>query len=531
MKLNLNLRTRLIAVLFLALSLFFFISPNKINAASNYGSFLEHFESLTLEGMDWHNWNNFLGSMLYTMVGDVTQTEEQGQPQSQNNDQQHIGALSFTSGLIGSVYSAPPASGVYYAYDILHNLGAKTAYAQGVGFSGLQPILPVWKAFRNITYVFFTIIFIGIGLAIMLRVKISPQAVITINNALPKVIGALILVTFSYAIAGFLIDLMYVFIALGINVLKVGGVDPGMFNLPLIGTGGRPFPRTVINSGFFALMPMFSPVKQGVILVGGLIGGLVGSLGGIWAGGPVASIVGLGGGLVAGPVLIMIIWTIIALILFLKLLFNLIKSYIRIILLIILSPLQIMLGAVPGSQGGFGQWFKSIFAEILIFPAVVVVAMIGAFIMQNAGLGQMWVAPLIGPPNFLGSATNPIGGGIANAFVQTIIGIGFLFILPGIPDMVRGALGVEAQGFGEIVKGTFPMFTDTTQELGPKAGLSLGASGVRGIKNRISGDQVSAGGTEGAASWRIPGSRGREIEKTKLKNILESLEKFLEGKK
>jgi hypothetical protein len=512
MKLKINLKTKLIAILFLIVSLFFFINPSKINAASNYGSFLDNFKNLTLESIDWHNWNDLLSSILYTMVGDVTQTEEeQEQSQNQNNKSEYIGALTFTSGLIGSVYSVPPASGVYYAYDLLHNLGAKTAYAQGVGFSGLQPILPVWKAFRNITYVLFTIIFIGIGLAIMLRVKISPQAIITIDNALPKVI------------------LMYVFIALGINVLKAGGVDPGMFNLPLIGTGGRPFPKTVINSGFFALMPMFSPVKQGVVIVGSIVGSLIGGLGGIAVGGPITSLAGLGAGLVAGPILIMIIWTIIALILFLKLLFNLIKSYIRIILLIILSPLQIMLGAVPGSQSGFGQWFKSIFAEILIFPAVVVVAMIGAFIMQNAGLGQMWVAPLIGPPNFLGNATNPISGGLANAFIQTIIGIGFLFILPSIPDMIRGALGIEAQGFGDIIKGTFPMVTKTSQELGPSVGISLAGGAVGKTREILAGGATRSGGRPSNKKISLPG--GGEIDLDKIAAKLNKLQEWLENRR
>src|SRR5258708_14361646 len=49
---------------------------------------------------------------------------------------------------------------------------------------------------------------------IMFRVKISPQVVVSVQSALPKIAIALVLVTFSYAIAGFLIDIMYVFVGL-----------------------------------------------------------------------------------------------------------------------------------------------------------------------------------------------------------------------------------------------------------------------------------------------------------------------------
>jgi len=134
------------------------------------------------------------------------------------------GAIGGITNLIAAMYANPPASSVEYFADLGRNLGiVKPAYAQGVGFEGLRPILPLWKAFRNIAYLFFTIIFVVIGFAIMFRVKLDPQTVISIQNAIPRIVVALILVTFSYAIAGLLIDLIYVIYFLFVSALEISG--------------------------------------------------------------------------------------------------------------------------------------------------------------------------------------------------------------------------------------------------------------------------------------------------------------------
>ena len=144
-------------------------------------------------------------------------TEEVGNATSY----QPKGAIGGISNLIAAMYANPPASSVEYFADLGKNLGiVKPAYAQGIGFEGLKPILPIWKAFRNIAYLFFTIIFVIMGFAIMFRVKLDPQTVISIQNAIPRVVVALILVTFSYAIAGLLIDLIYVIFFLFVGALR-----------------------------------------------------------------------------------------------------------------------------------------------------------------------------------------------------------------------------------------------------------------------------------------------------------------------
>src|SRR5207248_2071356 len=79
----------------------------------------------------------------------------------------------------------------------------------GYGYASLRPFLKLWKAFRNIIYLLFVIVFVVIGLGVMLRLKVDNKTVMTVQAAIPKIVVALILVTLSYAIVGFLIDMMW----------------------------------------------------------------------------------------------------------------------------------------------------------------------------------------------------------------------------------------------------------------------------------------------------------------------------------
>jgi len=122
----------------------------------------------------------------------------------------------FVSNLIVLPYANPPASGVYWAYSGLQNAGfvPKTYAAEGIGFAAIKPFMNIWKVFRDISYMLLVLVLIAIGFMIMFRAKINPQTVISVENSLPKIVVALLLITFSFPIAGFLIDLMYISIGI-----------------------------------------------------------------------------------------------------------------------------------------------------------------------------------------------------------------------------------------------------------------------------------------------------------------------------
>jgi len=130
----------------------------------------------------------------------------------------------FISNVITTPMTNPPASGVYWAYSGLQNAGIvpQTYAAEGIGFSNIKPFIGIWKIFRDLSYSVLVLVIVSIGFMVMFRMKLNPQTVITAENALPRIVIALVLITFSYAIAGFLIDLMYVSIAVIISLLSNG---------------------------------------------------------------------------------------------------------------------------------------------------------------------------------------------------------------------------------------------------------------------------------------------------------------------
>jgi hypothetical protein len=132
-------------------------------------------------------------------------------------------AISLLEQGITMLYKPSNHTGDYINY-LSQNFGiAKKTYAQGIGFQGINPLVSLWTIFRNITYLFFVFVFILIGIGIMLRVKIDPRTVMTIQNQIPKIIICLIFITFSFAIAGLFIDLMFISINLIFNLLVNSG--------------------------------------------------------------------------------------------------------------------------------------------------------------------------------------------------------------------------------------------------------------------------------------------------------------------
>lgn len=326
------------------------------------------------------------------------------------------GAISTVNNLIAGMYGNPPASSAQYFAYLGSNLGiVKPAYAQGIGFIGLNPVLKVWRIFRNIAYLFFVIIFVFVGFAIMFRLKIDPQTIISIQNALPKIIMALILVTFSYAIAGLLIDLIYVFISLIFAVLKPEGVNVN------------------IGENIFAIAGNLFGGPGGLAIAANLgnqlnsfVQTIFQNLGG--------KILGFGVEALATAVFAIAI----AFSLF-RLFFSLLISYIGIIIGVIFSPLILMLEAVPG-QKGLGSWLKMMLSNIIVFPVTAGIFAIATLLVQpeTGGGGEIWVAPFLGREITAGN------------YITTLIGVGIILLAPSMVDSVKKVIGAPgiAAGIG-----------------------------------------------------------------------------------
>ncbi len=248
-----------------------------------------------------------------------------------------LGVVGLSMGTIAEMYRTPPASAIGYFGHLAEKLNlVPTAHAQGYGYTQINALLSLWEATRDVAYLFMTLCLIVAGFLVIFRVKINPQTAITVQMLIPRIVTTLLLVTFSYAIAGFVIDLIYLVLTLAIKVLMGSGT---------VGNTAV----TMFTSGYYITTFMF------LITIG--------------LGAVALILTPIGGPIIALIIFIAIIFTIA------KTVWMLIKSYVNILLAIVLGPLQIMMGLVPNIGGGkitvgFGNWMKGLLANAAVFVVV-----------------------------------------------------------------------------------------------------------------------------------------------------------------
>lgn len=415
--------------------------------------------------------------------------------------------------LIGSTMNIPISSTQYGQYLASHFGGVDRAYAQanGLGFDRLSPLIGVWARFRDIAYLLFVLAFTIIGFAIILRVKIDARTVMTIQNQIPKIIIALVLVTFSYAIAGFLIDLMYT--SMYVIILTFTNITPTTFN-PDANIFG------VVNKAFQSGLPALQVPDAGPINSSKLLP-LEGAAGTIYNSG----IVGIAG---------KISWTLAGV--FTSLATDFIDSTVGSLMQGLFSPLGVLdlgcnvlsfiggwmpsipvLSDIPVVGGLFGGDPSCNFAEtffrytiqtvftILIFLVVMVAIIFNLFrvwftliksfmyVLVDTMIAPLWITAGIFPGSKLGftSWVKHIAGhlsvfptcfavillgktmmdGIAmgdtsffspplvgdafggNSSIAAFVGFGFILSIPTILDRVRASIGAVSFGLGDIKAG------------------------------------------------------------------------------
>lgn len=361
------------------------------------------------------NTNNFFSYLNNNLVGGSVAYDQATGDQS---------ALRSLSSGVALLYT-PPANTQEYVADLMHDSGlniAQPAYAQGLGFSALSPVLNTWKVFRNIAYFFYVILFLVIGFMIMFRQKIGSQTAVNVQQALPNIVISLLAVTFSYAIAGLLIDAMYLIMFFIVSVFQP--YFETSFHLQDVALNTNIFSAAMtifntsnaFNSTNTAIQALVTSAVKG--------GGIVEALGAV-----ASPIAGLTFAVVFAIALVFQIF---------RLFFELLKTYISIIISIVLSPLALMLGALPGNNA-FTSWIKTLVANLMVFPAVLVILIL-SLMLTNGGLLPKFQNDLSGSGN--GGFLPPYltGSGSAGA-VQALLGFGILLILPDIVIQVKKALG------------------------------------------------------------------------------------------
>lgn len=356
-------------------------------------------------------------------------------------------------GVLGDVNSGivalynPPASTRTYVADVMKSAKIiPEAQAQGLGFSALDPILETWKSFRNLAYLFFVVIFLIIGFMIMFRTKVG-QAAITAQQAIPSVIVAMLAVTFSYAIAGFMIDIMYVVMYVLASYFTEGStiINMNIFSLVGVmfkGTGGatqnaiEQFMEDALNIGFVGEALAWLSSLMGTVIIGIAI--LFASF---------------------------------------KVFFELVKTYVAVLIQIIFSPIILMLGAFPG-KNTFGKWIKNLAGNLILWPVVLLCVLVQ----------RMLTAP-IRSLNWTGNEElidGAFGGGFMPPFlvgqgqgniIPVILGIGILLVIPEIMQQVKKSMGVEEGIFGQLAGDAWKKVKATSDTAMPLGSAALGAIG------------------------------------------------------
>ncbi|MCL5019811.1 MAG: hypothetical protein M1426_05005 [Patescibacteria group bacterium] len=369
------------------------------------------------------------------------------------------GAIGVMGNLISMTLTPPIRTSDFIAY-MSNSFGfTKPTYAAGKsGIDSLNPIVGVWSASRNIVYLLFVLVFVIIGIAIMFRVKIDPRTVMTVQNQIPKLIIGILLVTFSFAIAGLLIDIMWVAVYLFINVLI--GADPKIVDGTA--TAGR------ITSNLNNTTLNF--VNSNDVFKGGLLGVAAGGAGSVaqlivslftgsgsattTAGNPIVDLItnpvgtllgavmgwllGFIGGILAFfIILIAILWSMF------KLWFALLEAYIMILVGVIFAPFWIVTGLIPGGQSvGFGAWMREMLGNLAAFPTAIAMFLIGRILIDAFGTSYspgQFVPPLLGNPQ-----------GNANSPFAALIALGLIFVTPHIVKTTKAAFKSPKIDLGPI---------------------------------------------------------------------------------
>lgn len=379
-----------------------------------------------------------------------------------------IGTLAF---LTGTLLNARPVSGIQYVKTTASRLHIiPQAYAQsGAGYSTLNPIQSLWTVVRDISYAMMVVVIVAMAFLIMFRVKISPQVMITVQSALPKVVIALILITFSYAIAGFLIDLSYVAVGVFATMVKIGGGS--VTTIPHVADL-----FTQLNS-----INGLASITIGLILfvlllavIGSIVGGAAITV----------PIFGLGVSIILLVGVVFILWILV------RLFWLMLKTATITVLLIIAGPLIILMEAL-GIGGGFMGWIRNLAANLAVYPVVTIMIFLSHYFFWG------W---------FLGTAAGPFGGcgqGSFNTYCIAPVGFGVVNF-PGMP------LGTPILGFfvAIVILFLIPKAAEVTE--GIITGKGVKAAQESAIKESIGPSAAVLAGhfAEREAIRGLPGGPG-----------------------
>lgn len=255
----------------------------------------------------------------------------------------------LTSNMLDASYNSPPPVNLaFYVGRVASKIPIinNTAFANPVLVDYhpmLLAVFNIWTFSRDVAFGLMAVFMLVIGIMIMMRKQLDSRTAVTVQNALPRIVIAVVLITFSYAIGSFAVAL-------------IG---------PLSKISVIFFLNNWVNAFNYGLPFMVAAMMTNML-------GHVGTMG-----------VGVFLNMIVGTVLIIqILW----------ILFQVMIATFKIMVQIITGPIIFAWGAIPGNEKATTDWFKQLALNIIIAPLMLfflAVASVFAFELSISPLKQI----------------------------------------------------------------------------------------------------------------------------------------------
>ena len=370
----------------------------------------------------------------------------------------YSGSLIQLALITDTITQTKPASGIDYIASKVQKLNVvPNAYAQtgGYGFSkSLLPVQKLWQASRNAAYALMTFAVVILAFMVMLRARLSPQTVVTIQSALPSIALALLFITFSYAIAGLMVDAAFFVQALFASILNFSGLSnrdtATLFQL--------------MNNGTMSLFFYIFAFILETITGGGIISKLLGAS---HFGALLFTFV---------DIFLMLIVIILLFIGMARMFWLMLRTYVFVILYVVAAPFIAIMAVARPASGAISGWFRTMTAHLSVFVVIGVLIAMSNIMFFGTGNGSSQsikdVLGVVGDTllgDVIGSAADTYnlygiqeiappdgdGGLFPTGFsfgrtqaVGFFVSLGLMLSIPGVANMIRQQIqSGRSQGF------------------------------------------------------------------------------------
>jgi hypothetical protein len=365
------------------------------------------------------------------------------------------------SQVIGQLPTLP--SGVNEVRQFAAKLNIATdAFAQGSGYDrlnigahpGFSATRGLWQATRNMALLIATLVIIAAGFMVMFRSRLSPQLSVTVQIIIPRIAISLVLIMFSYAIAGFVVDLMYITISAVLGIISFTQGVSGGYNV----VSDLNLAVAQLVGGRFDFIWHFLGIWIVLSLILVIVGIIIGAAMGLASGGLII--------LAIGFVLGFFLWSIYV---WARIMGQFIVAFISFNLLVVAGPLMIVFDILPAKDdfGGFKKWLMCLIGNASVF---VTYALLAVFI--NASYTTITPVPgFNGGTGFFfnNNAAFPLFILPNNWLTQYLIFVALMSMAPNVVTSVKNLFCKSADPSDFIeksVKDTLGQITGAGQNVG-----------------------------------------------------------------